>query len=258
MKKFLMCEPKYYEVDYEINDWMHTENQPDLDLANKQWHALKDKMTSLRCKIDLIEPQPDVPDMVFTANAGMFSSGDEFILSNFKYEERKEEEIHFEKHLSNRYKIYKTKNEFEGAGDALYLNRMLVCAHGFRSKIESYSEEHFPKSLTIVKLIDSRFYHLDTCFCPLKGGQFMYYPGAIEGVERIKLISSKAIEIPEEDAVKFACNAVCVGKDVILPEGANETIKILEKHGYTCHPVDMSEFIKAGGACKCLTLRYPV
>jgi N-dimethylarginine dimethylaminohydrolase len=109
-----------------------------------------------------------------------------------------------------------------------------------------------------VELIDSRFYHLDTCFCPLPGGELLWFPQAFDrhGQEAIseRVAKSWRIAVREEEAVRFACNAVPIGKNVVLPEDCPVTMAMLAAHGYSAHPVNLSEFIKAGGAAKCLTL----
>ena len=48
---------------------------------------------------------------------------------------------------------------------------------------------------------------------------------------------------------------VVVDKHVIMPTGTDETAKKLQAKGYDVQQVDVSEFLKAGGAVKCMTLR---
>lgn len=62
------------------------------------------------------------------------------------------------------------------------------------------------------------------------------------------------LQVPEREAAKFACNSVVVGKNVVMPSGNDETTRILTERGFTVHAVDMSEFMKSGGAAKCCTL----
>jgi N-dimethylarginine dimethylaminohydrolase len=62
--------------------------------------------------------------------------------------------------------------------------------------------------------------------------------------------------LPEE-AMHFSCNAVVFERDIVLPEGAPKLVATLHDRGYRCHELAMSEFIKAGGACKCLTMFMP-
>jgi len=55
----------------------------------------------------------------------------------------------------------------------------------------------------------------------------------------------------------FSCNAVIIERDIVLPEGAPQLVTRLGDRGYRCHELPMSEFIKAGGACKCLVMFMP-
>src|SRR6476646_10012724 len=96
MRHLLLCAPDHYGVEYEINPWMDRSRKAIPDLAQKQWQGLHDKLTSLGCQIELAAPQPGLPDMVFTANAGLVV-GNRFLRANFRYKERKGEETHFER-----------------------------------------------------------------------------------------------------------------------------------------------------------------
>jgi N-dimethylarginine dimethylaminohydrolase len=116
------------------------------------------------------------------------------------------------------------------------------------------------KALVIsVELVESRYYHLDTCFCPLPGGEAIWFPDAFDdyGRRAISYHVRELIEATAEEAMQFACNAVVLGKDIVLPEGCPKLSAALLERGYRTHPLPMSEFLKAGGACKCLTLLLP-
>lgn len=265
----LMCRPKYFGINYSINPWMNVENGADHKKAVEQWNSLESKLKELGCKISHVPPVEGLPDMVFTANAGYIMRGQSktIVLANFLHDERTGEEDHFEKWFQdNDYKVIKVSKSFEGAGDALYLGRedfkggeALFIAYGFRSdqSIKKALLNTGEPSIHQVHLCDPRFYHLDTCFCPLQDHDYMIYEGAFTCSQLIRMYCDaygRQITVPEEEAVKFACNAVCVGRDVVLPSGCPETMQKLEDFGYTPHSVEMSEFMLSGGACKCLTL----
>ena len=270
--EFLMCKPDFYCVSYEINPWMDVQNNADKDKAIQQWTSLESKIKELGGTVHLIDPQPGLPDMVFTANAGLFF-GNNILISRFKHKERQGEEIFFNAWFAGFTQpitgiIYPEKDTqdqpFEGAGDALYFNsrgqNSLIVGQGFRSSLKAYT--HFSKyveDLAVVTLVDPYFYHLDTCFCPLNDGQYLIYPHAFDGhsLRQIRSRGTYEISVPEEEAKLFACNAVLIHNNVILPKGCPKTMSMLQDNGYTPHELEMSEFIKSGGACKCLTLRLP-
>lgn len=229
---------------------MNIENNSNHDRALEQWNVFYNLLTNF-CDVELIEPQPDLPDMVFTANAGLPIQGTkQVVLSKFKFPQRSKEEFWFKNWFFSRgYEVIDSNVVFEGAGDALYLNGQLIAAHGFRSEKDATSEVQ-------VKLIDPNFYHLDTCFCPLNHGDFLIYPQAfdVSSFEMIKSIGRDCIEVSESEAFNFACNAVVVENVVLMPKDCPNTLKALKDKGYEVFELDMSEFLKSGGACKCLTL----
>jgi len=263
MPKLLLCPPEHYGIEYEINPWMSRSRGAKPELAREQWQRLRDKLRSLGCEIELIPPQPKLPDMVFTANAGLVV-GQRFIRSNFRFKERRGEAPHFEKWLAaHGYEVVQLPEKlfFEGEGDALFCGDILFCGYRYRSDVQSHQFiGDLLKCLTIsVELVDERFYHLDTCFCPLPDGGAIWYPAAFDdyGQRAIRQHLPELIEVEHDEALCFACNAVVVGAQIALPEGSPRLLRKLEDAGYKCHALPMSEFIKAGGACKCLTLFLP-
>jgi len=260
----LMCPPDYFGIEYEINPWMSLTRQADRALAREQWQALYEFFLSeLKLDVQLIEPQPGLPDMVFTANAGLVR-GKKFIPSNFRNKERRGETPHFEEWFEkkgfSRYNLF-SHFYFEGEGDVLLAGEDDAYAgYLIRSDVSSHVAVADLLNLRIIslELSDPRFYHLDTCFCPLRGGSVVFYPGAFDSYAREVIAANfpDRIEIGEEEALKFVCNAVVVGDHYIQPRGCGEALRrALETRGYRVHEFDMSEFIKAGGATKCLVLK---
>ena len=96
MRELLLCSPDYYGIEYEINPWMSRARGAEVALAKKQWEQLQATLSRLDCKVHVIAPQPGLPDMVFTANAGL-TVGREFIPSNFRHKERAGEQPFFAK-----------------------------------------------------------------------------------------------------------------------------------------------------------------
>jgi N-dimethylarginine dimethylaminohydrolase len=232
-------------------------------LAREQWQGLREKLLSLGCEVELLAPKEKLPDMVFTANAGLVV-GKKFIRSNFRFVERRGEEPHFEKWFAERdYELVRLPEGlfFEGEGDALFCGNTLFCGYRFRSDIRSHQFiGDILKSLVIsVELTSDRFYHLDTCFCPLPDGSAIWYPQAFDeyGQQAIRHHIPDLIEVTPEEAAHFACNAVVLGKEIILPQDCPTLYAALVARGYRPQPLPMTEFLKAGGACKCLTLFLP-
>jgi len=262
---FLMCPPEYFTVAYIINPWMHGNlRRIDNAVAKQQWRALYDTLTDL-ATVRLVLPQPGSPDMVFTANAGLVK-GREFLVSRFRYPERQYEEPYFADWFMDRgYNVSLMPRDvpFEGAGDALFDrgDGALWMAHGHRSI--SAAREVLAARLGVevlnLRLVDQRFYHLDTCFCPLEGGYAMYYPPAFDEDSRAlierRVPIAKRIAIDEEDALAFACNAVNIDSTVVVNRATPAFVKALAAKKFDVVQTPLSEFMKAGGSAKCLTLR---
>ena len=184
MRKLLLCPPDHYGIEYEINPWMSRARGADKPLVQAQWKGLFDTLSRLDCKVELVPPQPKLPDMVFTANAGL-TVGRRFIPSNFRHEERAGEAPHFARWMEEHgYEIVWLPKDlyFEGEGDALFGGDVLFCGYKFRTDINSHrAVADILGCLVIsVELVDPRFYHIDTCFCPLPDGGAFWFPEAFD------------------------------------------------------------------------------
>ena len=261
MKKFLMCRPDFYGIRYEINPWMDVNRQASTSRAREQWQELYRIITQMLGQtVELIPPQPDLPDIVFTANAGLVFDH-QVVLSNFRYKQRQGESPLFEAFFKEKgYKIFRLPSgiAFEGAGDALFCGEELFAGYIFRSEARCHSllAEMVGRRVLSLELVDPRFYHLDTCFCPLADGSAMYYPQAFDSYARriLENYLTDAIVVSREEALTFACNAVRAGKNIILGAHCPELAAQLSDRGYRVFELDLSEFMKAGGSARCLTL----
>ncbi len=262
---FLMCAPDHYDVDYVINPWMEGNiHKSSRDRAVEQWEKLHHTLKE-HAIVDLVTPAKGWPDMVFTANAGLVL-GKTVVLSRFMHKERQGEEPYFKQWFEeNGYTVHELPKDlpFEGAGDALLdrEGRWLWAGYGFRSELDShpYLAKWLDIEVLSLRLIDERFYHLDTCFCPLKNGYLLYYPAAFDSYSNrlieMRVSKEKRIAIAEADAVNFACNAVNVD-DIVVMNQATDALKAqLADAGFQVIETPLNEFLKAGGAAKCLTLR---
>ncbi|MEE3719099.1 TIGR00300 family protein [Tumidithrix elongata RA019] len=261
----LMCSPDHYDVDYVINPWMEGNvHRSSRDRAASQWEGLYRILKDLAV-VDLVKPQKGWPDMVFTANAGLVL-GDKVVLSRFFHKERQGEEPYFKEWFESKgYEVFELPKDlpFEGAGDALLdrEGRWLWAGYGFRSELDShpYLAKWLDIEVLSLRLMDNRFYHLDTCFCPLLDGYLLYYPPAFDSYSNrlieMRVPEHKRIAIEEADAITFSCNAVNVDRTVVMNKASDPLKKRLEACGFTVVETPLTEFLKAGGAAKCLTLR---
>lgn len=261
-----MCPPDYFGVEYVINPWMkdqvHAVNR---ERAQQQWIALQKKLAD-HADISVMNAVDGLPDLVFTANAALVHRANA-ILSSFRCPERQPESAHYAAWLKSAgFKVQTLPPGvlFEGAGDALFHRGgkpLLWLGHGFRSSVDAapHLEAATGAEVRPLRLRDPRFYHLDTCFCPLEQEHLIFYPGGFdeEGLASIRqrVAPDRLLALNEEEAIQFTCNAVNVG-DCIIVNAASDRVKDwLRQRGFHVIETPTGEFIKSGGSAKCLSLR---
>ncbi|HSV54634.1 MAG TPA: ornithine--oxo-acid transaminase [Burkholderiaceae bacterium] len=271
----LMSPPDFFEVAYAINPWMNP-TQWSLDAkrlsrdAHAGWSALKSTYESLGAKVVVKPAARGWPDLVFTANCAVVLDG-KAVLARYLNAERAGEQAFGERmfeQLRARGEIdwlHRTPEGvyFEGAGDAIYdaTRRMMWMGYGQRSCRSAHHtiEQVFGIRTLSLELVDPRYYHLDTCFCLLSGGEVMYHPEAFsdQGREQLRALigNDQLIEAPAEDAEHLGVNSVCIGRDVVLCYCSPALRAQLERRGYRVHVVPLGSFNRSGGAAYCLTLK---
>lgn len=255
-----MCSPTYFDIEYEINVWMHTSDQPSELTAQEQWDKLHDIYANqLGWDVQQIEPVKGLPDMVFATDCCLMIDN-KVLLSSFRYPERQPETEQFEKWFRAKgyNQLKKADNFFEGGGDNMLCGDKIIAGHGFRSAPETADElrNYFGLEVISLKIVDPRFYHLDTSLAVLSADTVVYFPGAIDTAsrERLKSAIPNLIEATEEEAQGFGLNAVSDGHTVIT---SNESESLLQKYrdaGFEVIGTPILEFRKSGGGVKCLTL----
>jgi N-dimethylarginine dimethylaminohydrolase len=265
MTRLLMCPPTNFSVVYDINPWMTQNVGITTREATRQWDRL---VETLRCAgdvtIECVDPAPDVPDLVFTANAALVSNG-LAIMSSFRHPERRREQNTYRAFLSRAgfATTFLEQTFFEGAGDALFDRTRPVLYVGYGWRSDRVAATQIAETLAVrtipLLLVDDRFYHLDTCLCPLASGHVLAYMDAFsphaQKLLRRTVEPGYLIEVSLEDALAFACNAVEVGDAVVLHSASRALSERLNAAGYRVFGTDLSDFHKAGGSAKCLTLK---
>ena len=261
--RLLMCPPEHFDVTYEINPWMRIANSPDPQRARTQWAALHTILTErVGADVELITPQPGLPDMVFTANAGL-TKDDLFVPSRFRPAERQGEVAFFTAWMSeNGFRIRplpeSVEGAFEGEGDALFYGDLLLTGFGQRSDEAACREVGVRLGVDVLplRLTDSRWYHLDTCLIPVTPELLAYYPSAFDAAANAALeqLPGEKILLTESDSLRFGGNAVVLENQIVINSGCAALAAALRGRGFEVFETDLSEFIKAGGSAKCLVL----
>ncbi len=259
-----MCPPEHYGVLYEINPWMHQEVRVDPDRARQQWDALADCLRRAGAEVEVLEPREGLPDLVFTANAGIVN-GPQFVPSRFRHPQRRDEVPHdrawFEGHGFQVHELPEGVCH-EGAGDGLPFGRVLVSGYRFRSDAAShaYLSRLTGAAVRSIELVDERFYHLDLTFCPLDDRRAMVAPMAWDSYGRkvMAALVPEPLVLEDQEALSFCANSVVVGTTVHMPACPPRVGRQLEAWGFEVVVCEVGEFLKAGGGCRCLTLALDV
>jgi N-dimethylarginine dimethylaminohydrolase len=263
-RHYLMCTPSHFEVAYAINPWMDVTNPVDVGLARRQWETLRSTYLGLGHRVDLIDPLPGQPDMVFAANGGLVIGGRAYG-AKFRFAERAAEGGAYAAWLTQHgYRVVEPSRTNEGEGDFLALGSMILAGTGFRTSLEAHIEaaEALDRPVVSLELVDPRFYHLDVAVAVLDDGNgeapadIAYYPGAFSrhSQRTLRDLFPDAIECSEADALVLGLNAVSDGLNVVLPSAATTLADDLRRRGYVPVPVELEEFVKSGGSVKCCTM----
>ena len=272
---FLMTEPAGFEVSYQINPWM----KPDAWRADPSTlraqaargsAALKRALIQAGAQVETLEGVRGLPDLVFPANAAVVLDG-RVLLARFRYPERQGEESVFRSAFLQLKRRGLVKEVFdlpdhlfqEGAGDAIWdaVRGCFWAGFGPRSSRGALAviRDVFGQPVAPLELASERFYHLDTCFCPLAGGEALYYPPAFTepalATIRARVAPELRIEATDAEAAAFCVNAVNLGRTIILARAPQSLRTKLAARGYDLVEVDLDPFILSGGAAYCMTLR---
>lgn len=253
-----MCRPTYFTVSYEINPWMRTQVPTNTERAIAQWQQLHDTYVELGHTIELIDPLPDLPDMVYSANGAVMADGRVYS-AKFTYPQRMAEGPAYEKWFRNAgYEAVTATEINEGEGDLLTVGNFLLAGTGFRTAHAAHLELQEALGLPVIslRLVDPRFYHLDTALMVLSEDNIAYYPPAFSPASQQVLarLFPEAVIATQADAEVLGLNGVSDGRHIIVNPRATNLIEALQQRDYEPIAIDTSELLKGGGGAKCCTL----
>jgi N-dimethylarginine dimethylaminohydrolase len=255
-----MCPPEHFTVEYTINPWMDITTKVDAGLALTQWQSLKDTLTGLGHVVHVLDPRPELPDMVYSAN-GAFSVDGTVYGARFRYPQRADEAVAHEAfyRTGDAWRFVAPQHVNEGEGDFAYLpaayGGIVLAGYGFRTEPAAHAEaqEVLGRPVISLKLVDPAFYHLDTALAALDDRHVTYYPGAFSPASQRVLaqLFPDAVLADRADAEAFGLNLVSDGRHVILNTEATAMGHKVRDAGYLPVHVDLSELKRGGGSVKC-------
>ena len=254
----LMCRPEHFTVSYRINPWMHPEDPTDTSLALQQWTVLYDTYVDLGFTVQLIDPLPGLPDMVYAANGGFVLDGIAYG-ARFHYPERQPEgPAYMEWFRSQGLDVREPQETNEGEGDFLLVGDTILAASGFRSDTSSHQEiaDIYGREVVSLQLVNPSYYHLDTALAVIDSTTIAYLPSAFDeaSLTILRRRYPDAIIATEEDAAILGLNSFSDGHNVVIAERATTFAKDLRDRGFSPIGVELSELLLGGGGVKCCTL----
>ena len=268
-RRYLMCPPLHFGVLYEINPWMHTEIRVDHERAMSEWEGLVANLRAAGAEVVTIDPQPHVPDLVFTANAGLVS-GARFVPSHFRHPERQPETPVFASWFASAgFDVLELPANLghEGAGDALPFfgaDGRAVLLSGYRPRSDAVAATELTRLLSCpvraIELVDERLYHVDLTFCPLDDRHALCAPLGWDAYGRrvVEALVPEPLWLDDDEALAFTANSVVVDRSIVMPSVPPRVGRQLEAWGFDVVESPVGEFLKAGGGCRCLTLALDV
>jgi len=254
----LMCRPEFFTVSYRINPWMHPEKPTDTSLAVQQWSALYDTYLRLGFTVQLIDPLPGLPDMVYAANGGFVLEGIAYGAKFHHAERAPEGPAYMDWFHDHGFEVHEPTEVNEGEGDFLLVGDVILAASGFRSDTPSHHEisRVYGREVVSLQLINPSFYHLDTALAVIDSETISYLPSAFDeaSLQVLRTRYPDAIIATEEDAAILGLNSFSDGHNVVIAEKAVTFATDLRARGYNPIGVDLSELLLGGGGVKCCTL----
>jgi N-dimethylarginine dimethylaminohydrolase len=272
---FLMTDVRHFGVRYQINPWMRPDawqaDSAALKMAaTKSAAELRAALERMGAQVETVRAMADLPDLVFPANAAIVLDR-KVLVARFRHPERQGEEAVFRQVfldlkarglVSDVIDLPKGVLQ-EGAGDCIWdeTRGFFWGGHGQRSTADSLAiiEKTFGRPVVGLELATDRYYHLDTCFCPLQRGRLLYYPPAFtpEALATIHfhVRPEQRIVASDSEAGAFCVNAVNLGNEIIMANPPDSLREKLRSHGFHVTGIDLAPFILSGGGAYCMTLR---
>jgi N-dimethylarginine dimethylaminohydrolase len=264
-KRYLMVVPDHFRVDYEINPFMHLGDQPDPAAAREQWVAIGAAVVAAGGEVEVLAQRPDAPDMVYAMNLGLAlegAAGPEVVLSHMRFPQRRMEADTAEQWFAQQAALVRRIGShgvgahFE-AGDAFAWRGDLVVGYGPRT--DRLALKHLAMELDVrvhgLHTVHPGMYHLDLAFCPLDSERAMVCPSALDenSASRLLDLVPDPLVLSEAEALTFCANSIVIGRTIVMPACPDRVRTRLEAWGFEIVIVEVTEFVKGGGAIRCLT-----
>lgn len=253
-----MCRPTYFTVTYRINPWMAPDVPTSTDTAVAQWEALRQAYLDHGIGVELIEPIVGLNDMVYAANGAFVLDGRAYG-AKFAVPQRSDEGPAYLARLAELgFEPIVPRCVNEGEGDLLVVADTILGGHGFRTSIEAHAEVSalFDREVVSLRLVNERFYHLDTALTVLPDDNIAYLPDAFDATSQAELARRfpDALRVAAQDANVLGLNSFGVSDAMMVSSAATTFPDQLRDRGQRVVGIDLGELMLGGGGIKCCTL----
>jgi N-dimethylarginine dimethylaminohydrolase len=261
-RRYLMVRPDHFRIDYVINPYMSTQDQPDPELALKQWDSLRQAIIDAGGEVEVLEQREDSPDMVYAMNLGFATAQGKAMLSHMRFEPRRKESLTAaEWFMEHDFELKRPGSDGVGphfeSGDAFVFGDSLVIGYGPRT--EEGALEHIASEWNVrvrgLRITHEGMYHLDLPFCPIDSTHALVYPPALDAASQTELfgIVPDPIVLTDDEAFAFSGNSLVVNETIIMPACSPRLRELMTGLGLRVVVLDLSEFHKGGGSARCMT-----
>jgi N-dimethylarginine dimethylaminohydrolase len=257
-----MVRPDHFRIDYVINPYMSTHDQPDPELTLRQWESLRQAIIDAGGEVQVLPQRPDSPDMVYAMNLGLVVLPHRVALSHMRFEPRRKESLTAAEWFTGHgFELSRTGGDGIGphfeSGDAFAFGDSLVVGYGPRTEADALKHLATEWDIRVrgLRIVHEGMYHLDLPFCPIDSTHALVYPPAFDAASQAELegIVPEPIVLTDEEAFAFSGNSLVVDDTVIMPACSPRLRQILTGLGLRIVVLDLSEFHKGGGSARCLT-----
>ncbi|MFI6833244.1 dimethylarginine dimethylaminohydrolase family protein [Kribbella sp. NPDC050241] len=268
-RRYLMVRPDHFRIDYVINPYMSTHDQPDPELALKQWDSLRQAIVDADGEVEVLPQRPDSPDMVYAMNLGLAAADGRAMLSHMRFEPRRRESLTAgDWFVGQGFALGRPGSDGVGphfeSGDAFVFGDSLVVGYGPRTEAEALKHLATEWNVRVrgLRIAHEGMYHLDLPFCPVDSTHAMVYPAAFDPASQTALFDlvPDPIVLTDDEAFAFSANSIVVNETIIMPSCSSRLHDVLSGLGLRVVVLDLTEFHKAGGSARCLTnpLDFPL
>ncbi len=265
--RFLMTPPDYYGRLTAKDPWTGHSERVDPARARKQWAQLADCIREAGGEVELLEPRPDFPSLVFTGSAALvYAPGKAIILRNDGPRGGHDPAVFLSWFGSRGFAAGALPPGYSIDGlNIVHAGRKITLVGlgpGGMGEAERYLARFLRLTAGIevlgVPLAGTPPLPLGAGLGNLGGRAWLVYPPVLKALEgtpaRGFFLGRPVIEIKEGDACCLACNMLVVGETIITGAISAPLQEGIRAFGFRLECLDLSEFRKAGAGASSLAL----